>query len=87
MDDLLAELLWNNCEISHRAVMIRRSLPGFADAKRGYDAASARLRAAAGYELFDQFVCQLGRYMEYETLSYYALGLGLREAFVRELCV
>ena len=87
MKDLLAELFWNNPELSARSINIRRNMPGFTAAKRSYDEARSKLRAVVGYELYDQFMCQLGRYLEYEDLSYYALGLGLREAFIRELCL
>lgn len=87
MQHLLTELLWNNPEISANAIHIRRNMPGFTAAKRSYDEACNKLRTAVGYDLYDQFMCQLGRYLEYEDLSYYALGLGLREAFIRELGV
>ncbi len=40
-----------------------------------------------GYSLFNKFETQLFRYTEYEVRAYYALGLGLRETMVRELCL
>ena len=87
MQDLLSKLLWYNSEISAQAVQLRRSLPGYDAAKRSYDEASEQLRAVVGYKLYDQYITRLGALLEYENLSYYALGLGLREAFVRELCM
>lgn len=86
-DKRYSELLWHNSEVSSQAVQLCRSLPGYDAAKRNCHAASEQLRAVAGYELYDQYITQLGALLEYENLSYYALGLGLREAFVRELCM
>ena len=87
MQDLLSELLWHNSEISSQAVRLRRSLPGYDAARHSYNEASEKLRAVVRYELYDQYTTRLGALLEYENLSYYALGLGLQEAFVRELCM
>ena len=62
MQDLLANLLWQNEEIDEAADRLRRSLPGFPEAEQAYDTLAARLRAAAGPELYDQFYHCFMRY-------------------------
>lgn len=83
MQDLLAELLWHNVEIDEAADRLRKSLPGFAEAERDYDALEEQVRAALGFDLYSRYSAQLMRYSNYEVRAYYALGLGLREELVR----
>jgi hypothetical protein len=85
MQDLLANLLWQNEEIDEAADRLRRSLPGFPEAEQAYDTLAARLRAAAGPELYDQFYNCFMRYTGYEVQAYYTLGLGLRGELARAL--
>ncbi len=86
MQDLLAELLWNNEEISEQADRLCESLPGFADARREYEETARKVQDIVGFPLFDQLQQQFLRCTYYEVRAYYALGLGLRKTIFRALC-
>ena len=85
MQDLFAELMWHNTEVDEAADRLRRTLPGFEEVQRDYDALAEQVRSAVGFELYDRYFTQLSRYTSYEALSYYSLGLGLREEMVRAM--
>ncbi|MCI9557174.1 MAG: hypothetical protein HFF53_09590 [Lawsonibacter sp.] len=85
MQDLFAELMWRNTEVDEAADRLRRTLPGFEDARRDYNTLAEQIRSAVGYELYERFSAQLSRYTSYDALSYYSLGLGLREEVVRAM--
>ena len=87
MQDLFAELMWRNTEVDEAADRLRRTLPGFEDAREYvlYNTLAEQIRSAVGYELYERFSAQLSRYTSYDALSYYSLGLGLREEVVRAM--
>ena len=85
MQDLLDKLLWENPEIYDMAERLREAMPGFAEARRDYEALAGQIRAAVGYDLYDRYFSQLMRYSDYEVQAYYALGLGLRREISRKL--
>ena len=85
MQDLLAELLWQNIEIDEAAARLCEALPGFLEAREQYRETSDRVRDMIGPELYDQFYDRFMGYTDYEVRAYYSLGLGLREQLVREL--
>lgn len=85
MQDLLVELFWRNPEIDAAADKLRRTLPGFAEAKQTYDALAEQVQGILGYDLYDRYFSQLMRYSSYELCAYYCLGLGLREDILRVL--
>ena len=85
MQELFAELFWENIEIPEKAARLCESLPGFEAARREYDETAAKAQAILGYQLFDQLEQQLRRYTGYEVRAYYALGLGLRETVLQAL--
>lgn len=87
MQDLLAELLWRNPEIDEAAAQLRKTLPGFSEAEKNYDALAKQVRQAAGPGLYDRYFTQLMRYTNYEVQAYYSLGLGLRAEMVKALGV
>lgn len=85
MQDMLTEMLWTNTEIPDQAARLCETLPGFGAAQQEYDEALQKIQDLVGYQLCDQFCQRLFRYTSYEVRAYYALGLGLREALLREL--
>lgn len=87
MQELLAQMLWNSEDVHTAAAQLCENLPGFQEAQRQYDETAGQVQALIGYELFDQLCEQLSRCSSYEVRAYYSLGLGLREALARELCL
>lgn len=85
MQELFAQLLWENEEIPEKAAQLCERLPGFDAAQQEYDEALQKIQDLVGYQLCDQFCQRLYRYTSYEVRAYYALGLGLQEALLREL--
>lgn len=85
MQDLLAHLLWANEEIPEAADRLCRTLPGFQAAWREYQRTAQQIENLVGFSLFDRLQQQFIRCTDYEVRAYYALGLGLREALLREL--
>ena len=87
MQDLLTTLVWKNAQIPEAAAQLCTELPGWEEAQAEYLSTAEEIQEAVGYSLFNKFETQLFRYTEYEVRAYYALGLGLRETMVRELCL
>ena len=85
MQDLLAELLWDNEEIHHAATELCCSFPGYLEAKREYDEAAKKIRSLVGFELYDLFLTRLNNCNSYEVRAYYSLGLGLRGEILQAL--
>lgn len=85
MQELFAELFWENTEITEKAARLCESLPGFDAAQQEYEETAAKVRELVGYQLFDRLQQQSLRCTGYEVRAYYALGLGLREQVVRWL--
>ena len=85
MQNLITELLWRNTEVDEAADRLRKTLPGYEQVQGEYEALAEQIRAAVGYELYDRYFTHLSRYVNYDVLSYYALGLGLREELVQAM--
>lgn len=85
MQDLLAEVLWNNVEIAESADRLCKTLPGFHEAEQRYDALAEQICSIVGLDLYDRYFTQLMRFTDYERQAYYSLGLGLREEVLRAL--
>lgn len=85
MQELFAELFWENTEIPEKAAQLCERLPGFDAARREYGETAQKVQDILGYQLYDQFQQQFLRYTGYEVRAYYAVGLGLREQAVQWL--
>ena len=86
MQELFAELFWENEEISHAVACLCDKIPGYHSAQAEYDKLVSQVREIVGFELCNQLLEQLTEYSLYEEYAYYAVGLGLRETTFRELC-
>lgn len=86
MQELFAELFWENEEVSHTVACLCKNIPGYQSAKTEYDRVLSQVQDIIGYELCNQLLEQLTECSRYEEYAYYAVGLGLREATFRELC-
>ena len=61
MQKLLTELFWGNEELHHAAAERCKALPGYWDAQLEYDKVAEEVQALIGFELYDQFLMQIGR--------------------------
>ena len=59
--------------------------PGFAQARRAYEAVAKRVEETVGFDLYDEFQTQLLNYSDYEVCAYYAFGMGLRREIIRQM--
>lgn len=85
MQELFAELFWENEEISHAVACLCEKVPGYRSAQAEYDRLVSQVREIVGFELCNQLLERLTEYSRYEEYAYYAVGLGLREQVVRSL--
>ena len=85
MQDLLARLFWRDAEIHREVAEYLEQFPGFAQARRAYEAVAKRVEETVGFDLYDEFQTQLLNYSDYEVCAYYAFGLGLRREIIRQM--
>ena len=85
MQDLLADLLWDNEKLHQTAAQLCDNLPGYREALRQCDETAEKVQALLGFELYDQFCSRLNCCNSYEVRAYYLLGLGLRNDIVHTL--
>lgn len=86
MQELFAELFWENEEVSHAVACLCDDLPGCKAAQAEYDKVVSQVREIIGFELCNRLLERLAEYSRYEEYAYYAVGLGLRKTVFRVLC-
>lgn len=87
MQELFTQLFWENEEISHAVACLCEDIPGYQSAKQECGKIVAQVQEIIGYELCNQLLERLAEQSRYDEYAYYAVGLGLREATFRELCM
>ena len=65
MQDLLARLFWRDAEIHREVAEYLEQFPGFAQARRAYEAVAKRVEETVGFDLYDEFQTQLLNYSDY----------------------
>lgn len=87
MQDLFAQLFWENEEVSHAVACLCEDIPGCQSAKAEYNRVLSQVQSIIGYELCNQLLERLAEYSQYEEYAYYAVGLGLRKTIFQDLCI
>ena len=82
MKDAILDLLWKSPDVMES---ISKFLPAYQQAQRDFYAAVDQMREQVSPELFDRLQDRFFTFTNYEVCAYYAFGLGLREALIREL--
>ncbi|MCI8990150.1 MAG: hypothetical protein HFF59_04995 [Lawsonibacter sp.] len=85
MQDLLAEVIWDNEDIHIAAKQLCKSFPGYSEAQQQCLEAIETLKSALGFELCDRLCTQIARHTRYELRAYYTIGLGLRQDIAQAL--
>ena len=67
MQELIAELLWKNEEISHVVACLCNDNPGYQSARREYDKIVSQVQDLIGYDLCNQLLERLAEYDRYEA--------------------
>ncbi|WP_251316173.1 hypothetical protein [Flintibacter muris] len=87
MQALFAELFWPNEEISQAVACLCEDIPGYQSAREEYNKIVSQLQEIIGFELCSQLSERLTELDGYEEYACYAVGLRLREAVFKSLCV
>lgn len=85
MKDAILDLLWKSPDVMESISKFLLTLPAYQQAQRDFYAAADQMREQVSPELFDRLQDRFFTFTNYEVCAYYAFGLGLREALIREL--
>lgn len=87
MQELFAKLFWPNGEISRAVACLCEDIPGYQSAREECNKIVSQVQEIIGFELCSQLLERLTELDGYEEYAYYAVGLGLREAVFKSLCI
>lgn len=85
MQDLLKNILRQETETAQAAWELLKTLPDYNAARQELEKATEAIRAQVGFPAYDAWESAWLACCSYELRIYFALGLGLRREFIREL--
>ena len=85
MKDAILDLLWKSPDVMESISKFLLTLPAYQQAQRDFYAVVDQMREQVSPELFRCLEDRFFTFTNYEVCAYYAFGLGLREALIREL--
>lgn len=85
MQDLLKSILRQETETAQAAWALLKTLPDYNEARQELEKATEAIRARVDFSVYDAWESAWLACCSYELQTYFALGLGLRREFIREL--
>ena len=85
MQDLLKNILRKETETAQAAWELLKTLPDYRQAQQELEKATETIRAQVDFPTYNAWESAWLACCSYELRTYFALGLGLRREFIREL--
>ena len=85
MEDLLKTILRQETETARAVWDLLRTLPGYNEVRQDLEKAAETIRAQVDFPSYEAWESAWLACCSYELRTYFALGLGLRREFIREL--
>lgn len=85
MQDLLKNILRQETETAQAAWELLKTLPNYRQAQQELEKATEAIRAQVDFPSYEAWENAWLACCSYELRTYFALGLGLRREFIREL--
>ena len=85
MEDLLKNILRQETETAQAAWDLLRTLPDYNKARQELEKAAETIRTQVDFPSYEAWESAWLACCSYELRTYFALGLGLRREFIREL--
>lgn len=85
MQDLLKNILRQETETAQAAWELLKTLPNYRQAQQELEKATEAIRAQVDFPSYEAWESAWLACCSYELRTYFALGLGLRREFIREL--
>ena len=85
MEDLLKNILRQETETARAAWDLLRTLPDYNEVRQNLEKAAETIRAQVDFPSYEAWESAWLACCSYELRTYFALGLGLRREFIREL--